>query len=254
MRGRITIIVTALVLGGLAAVFAASYLRSARVEIAEQNEPIEVLVAQEALPRGMTGTELVERKLVVSKKVPRQWVSADAISSTRGIENQVLAVAVGPGEQLTRTRFQYPAQAGLSYSVPDEYVAVACEVDEVSGVAGLVKPGDYVMVYATLSSDPSKRDVKTVVLIPRARVLAVGRSVGVETEPAQESESRGGVLSGQAQTRQQEPSTVTLALMPGDAGKLVFAQETGSIRLALLPAAGSKVAAPSPISFRAVFE
>jgi pilus assembly protein CpaB len=253
MRSKIVIIILALVLGGFAAVMAATYLRSARQDIAAENQPVEVLVAQENIPRGLSGEELVRRKLVAMEKVPRQFVSVDAVSSTRGIENQVLAVPVATGEQLTRARFQYPAQAGLAYSVPEEFVAIACAVDEVSGVAGLVKPSDYVMVLATLKGDPAKKtETKTLAVIPRARVLAVGTSVGTEPEPEAEEQAGAGALSADRQARGDAPTTVTLALTPADAARLVFAQETGEIRLALLPADGSKLAAPAPVSLGAV--
>lgn len=251
MRTKLVIVILALVLGGLAAVMAAGYLRSARADIAAENESVGVLVAQEVLPRGVSGEELLRRDLVKIEKVPRQFVSADAVSSTRGIENQVLAVNVGAGEQLTRSRFQYPAEAGLAYSVPEEYVAIACAVDEVSGVAGLIKPSDYVMVYATLKGDAGKKqESKTVTLIARARVLAVGSSIGVEPESDDEDKtSNGGALSGGGAAANDAPSTVTLALTPSDAALLVYSQENGTVRLALLPADGSKVEAASPVSF-----
>lgn len=253
MRSRILIIIAALVLGGFAAVMAASYLRSAQSDIAAENEPVEVLVAQQDLPKGMTGDELVRQKLVSIEKVPRQFVSADSVSSARTIEGQVLAVAVGTGEQLTANRFQYPADAGLAYSVPENYVAIAAEIDEVSGVGGLLKPSDNVMVYATLASQGDKREGQTMVIIPRARVLAVGTSVGVEGDPAEEdAKGKGALGGGGAKQQGVMPSTVTLALTPEDAARLVFSQESGSIRLALLPATASKVAVPSPVSMSAV--
>lgn len=255
MRTKIVIVILALVLGGLAAVMAAGYLRSARADIAAENESVGVLVAQEVLPRGVSGEELLRRDLVKIERVPRQFVSADAVSSTRGIENQVLAVNVGAGEQLTRSRFQYPAEAGLAYSVPEEYVAIACAVDEVSGVAGLIKPSDYVMVYATLKGDAGKKqDSRTVTLIPRARVLAVGASIGVEPEAEDDEKDQGGqgALAGGQQQADKVPTTVTLALTPADAAKLAYSQENGELRLALLPANGSKVNAAAPVSYGVV--
>ena len=248
MRSKVLIIVIALVLGGLAAVMAATYLRSARTDIAAQNEPIKVLVATQNLPRGLTAEELVQRKLVESRDVPRQFVSADAISSMRGVENQVLAVPVGAGEQLSRSRFQFPAEAGLAYSVPGDLVAISAAVDEVSGVAGLVKPGDYVMVYATLPAEGNLRALQTSVLIPRARVLAFGTEMGSEATAAESGDSGNGVLSGDRKADGKMANTVTLALTPEEAARLTFAQESGTTRLALLPANGSKLPIPAPIS------
>lgn len=257
MRSKVLIIVLALVLGGLAAVFAATYLRSARTDIAAQNQPVEVLVATQDLPRGLTTEELMQRKLVELRKVPRQFVSADAISSLRGVESQVLAVPIGTGEQITRTRFSYPQDAGLAYSVPEDLVAVSAEVNEVSGVAGLLKPGDYVIVYATMNGGARRGDetARTVVLIPRARVLAVGNKIGVESSASlseQSQQSKGGALNGRGTTGSDVPKTVTLALTTAEAGKLTFAQEEGTTRLALLPASGSKLQMPTAITLSSV--
>lgn len=250
MRSKVLIIILALVLGGLAAIFAATYLRSARTDIAAQNKPVEVLVATQSLPRGLTSDELVQRKLVERRKIPQQFVSADAISSPRAIENQVLAVSVGAGEQITRGKFAYPQDAGLSYSVPEDLVAISASIDDVSGVAGLIKPGDYVMVYATLKVGKSGTTA-TVPLIPRARVLAVGATTGVEQAQA-EDQNRGGALNGRSANQGDVPSTVTLALTTEEAGKLTFAQDQGSTRMALLPANGSKLPTPASVSIISV--
>jgi pilus assembly protein CpaB len=259
MRSKVLIIVLALVLGGLAAVFAATYLRSARTDIAAQNESVEVLVATQDLPRGLTAEELVQKKLVVTRRVPRQFVSADAISSMRGVQDQVLAVPVGTGEQITKTRFSYPQDAGLAYSVPQDLVAMSAEVDEVGGVAGLLKPGDYVIVYATLKGGARRGDqtARTIVLIPRTRVLAVGNKIGVESSASlaeeQQQNSSGGALSGRGNNGQSNiPKTVTLALTTQEAAQLTFAQEEGTTRLALLPASGSKLTMPAPITLTSV--
>jgi pilus assembly protein CpaB len=250
MRSKVIIIVLALVLGGLAAVFAASYLRSARTDIAAGNLPVSVLVATQDLPRGLTAEELVQRKLVEERQVPRQFVSADAISSMRGVENQVLAVPIGAGEQITRTRFAYPQDAGLAYSVPGDLVAISAEVDDVSGVAGLLKPGDYVMVYATLKNVGANQGNRTVVLIPRARVLAAGSQVGVERSDT--STKKSGSLTGSSDRQETSYSTVTLALTTKEAAQLTFAQEEGRTRLALLPAASSKLPVPSTVTLTSV--
>ncbi len=247
MRSRILVLVVALALGGVAAFMAASYLRSARSDIAAQAETVAVLIAQKDLPRGMTVEQLKQEELVVTREIPRQFVSMDAMSSFRGAEDQVLAVPVATGEQLTRGRFQYPAEAGLSYSVPAQYVAIACEVDEVSGVGGLLRPGDQVMVFATLQTGARGREERTLVVIPVARVLAVGATVGTQAGD-DEDQDGGGALGGGQSRSQGLARTVTLALAADEAARLTYAQETGSVRLALLPASGAQAAVPGPVT------
>ena len=247
MRSRIVIIVVALVLGGTAAVFAAQYLNSARSQIQSGARPVEVLVAQQDIPRGTPAEELFQKKLVAREDIPQQFVASGAISSARVIDGQVLAVPLSDGEQLTVGRFQFPSQAGLAYNVPEDYVAISIPVDDVSGVSGFVKPGDNVALMATVkqtaagaSADGGVPEQVTKTLVPKARVLAVGTSVGVE-QP-QEAEEDGNVLASTSTSRpaQDSPGTVTLALSPADAERVVFAQNEGSageraIWVALLP-------------------
>lgn len=246
MRSRVVIIIVALVLGGVAAVMAATYLNSARVRLDAQSQPVEVLVAQEAIERGTAADELFAKKLIVVKKIPRQFVAADAISSQRAIDGQVLAVALTPGEQLTAGRFQYPSQAGLAYSVPTDYIAVSIPVDKVSSVSGLLRPGDLVAVMGTVELEASGEKVMvTRILIPKARILAVGADSGTSKKDDAESQSSG--LGSAGNRTEAEINAVTLALSPADAEKVVFVANEGSgkgdrsLWLALLPVKSTQI-------------
>lgn len=247
MRSKVLIIIAALVLGGVAAVLAAGYLRSARSDITAESEPVTVLVAQEDLPRGLSATELQDQGLVAEEEIPRRFVAGDAVSSIRQIEGQVLAVPVSAGEQLTKGRFQYPAQAGLSYTVPEDYVALSVPVDQVTGVSGLLKPGDSVVVYATYTDAGEEAVDFTAMAVGKAKVLAVGAETSAENaSTAEDQETNAGVLAtGRAQEATVEYQTVTLALSPEDAQQVVFGAETGSLYLALL---GKNAEAPDQLS------
>lgn len=248
MRSRVVIIVVALLLGGAAAIFAAQYLNSARSQIQSEAKPVEVLVAQQDIPRGTPSEELLQKKMVALEKVPRQFVASGAISSARTIDGQVLAVPLSSGEQLTVGRFQFPGQAGLAYNVPEDYVAISINVDDANGVSGFVKPGDNVALMATVEEAPkgaaaqgrASQTVVTKTLIPKARVLAVGASVG--TEQAQTEQESGNTFAGASASggNNTEAKTVTLALAPSDAERVIFVANEGaagnrSLWLALLP-------------------
>lgn len=251
MRSKVIIVIVAVALGGVAAVLAAGYVQSARTDLAAQNKPVYVLVAQQNLPKGLTAEQLVEQGLVEVKKVPAQFVAGDAVSSERVIAQQVLATPVSEGEQLTRSRFAYPSEAGLSYSVPADLVAVSVAVDEVGGVAGLLKPGDNVAMFA--SYDPlGKQSAFTRVTIGKARVLAVGASTSAEARAEDAEQGNGGVLARNREDEQtrgedgEEYRTVTVAVPVAVAEQLAFANEFGTVQLALLPqnAAAAKTLAP----------
>lgn len=243
MRSRIMIIIAALVLGGLAAVMAATYLNSARVRLDAQSEPVEVLVAQEEIPRGTSAEDLFTKKLVTTQKIPRQFIAAGAISSQRALDGQVLSVGLSQGEQLTSGRFQYPSQAGIAYSVPANYVALSIAVDKVTSVSGLLRPGDQVMVIGTVASgSKDKPAVSTKVLVPKARVLAVGSDSGAGSQNQPTTQQAGGLMGAAGRTQADSTvNAVTVAVSPSDAERIVYVANLGegkgdrSIWCALLP-------------------
>jgi len=255
MRGKILILVVALALAGVAAALAVSYLNSARSTIASESEPIEVLVAQENLPRGLSIEELTQRGLVKAEQVPRRFVSADAVSSARILEGQVLAVPLSAGEQLTKTRFQFPSQAGLSYTVSEGFIALTVPVDEVSGVAGLLKPGDMVMIFATLKPKSANESAYTTLLIPQTRVLAIGGSVTAEAAGQSETQQTGILASSGSPSGSKAGGSyrsVTLALSVVDAARVAFVEQLGTLQLGLLSQTATTTATIAPTSFNNV--
>lgn len=240
MRTKAIIIVIALILAGVATVLAVNYINSARSEVAASSEPIEVLVAQEDIPRGAAAEELIAGGMIALEQVPQRYVAADAISSERAIEGQVLNTPLSKGEQVTTARFSLPSAAGLAYSVPADQVAIAIPVDEVRGISGMVRPGDRVAVFVTIESADEAEEAEegakvTRLLIPEAKVVAMGTAL--TSEPvAQTTQGEGGAIVTGSREEPEAPSVMTLAVPPADAEKLIFSEEVGSVWVTLLPA------------------
>jgi pilus assembly protein CpaB len=253
MRTRLIIIGLALALGGAAAALSARYLTAARTDIAAESKPIEVLVALEDVPRGLPAEELVNKKMVELQKVPQRFVAAGAISTAKAIEGQVLCSPLTQGEQLTTARFQLPSTAGLAYSVPGDFLAVAIPVDEVRGISQLVKPGDRVAVYGTFSPGPNGEKDYTRLLLPEARVLAMGGNLSDRETPEDgKKSSSGGIVASRGAQAGESPSNMTLAVSPVDAEKLIFAEETAKVWVALLPASAEQPITPSGQTIKTV--
>lgn len=251
MRSRLIILVFAIALGLLAAVLVGQYLSSLERGVAAEDEPIDVLVAQEGLRRGAVADDLFEAGMIAIESIPRRYVAEGAVYSVANISGQVLSSEVSAGEQITRARFAFPSKAGLAFSIPEDYVAVSIPNDPVKGVAGMVRPGDHVMVVVTFDPGPDT-DALSQVLIDRARVLAIGSSIGAELDsPQGEGET---VLGGRdaQQDSEQIPGTITLALSPADVERLVFAEEKGNVWLALLGSVETDVTATSGQTLQSV--
>jgi len=257
MRSRVLILVAAVVLGIAAALVTAQYLRGATARLTKEAEPVQVLVATQDVPRGMTAEEALKQGLIQVQEVPQRYVSANAVSSARGIEGQVLAASLSKGEQVTRARFQFPSEAGLSFAIPDGFVAVSIPADDVTCVGGMLKSGDWVMVTATFDPGSNGKDAESRILLPKARVLAVGIDTGV-TAGEEEKDGGGQTLTAGARSASRDNSvqsaTVTLALKPGDVEKVVFAERQGSVWLALLPTTETEVPATAGRNIKTIFK
>lgn len=245
MRAKLLVVAVALVLGAAAAFATFGYLSAIRKQAEAGSRMTEVLVAREDIPRGSYADDLLKSGAIQRVQVPQRYVAAGAISSVRSVADRILAVPVSKGEMLTAQRFQYPSEAGLAFNVPKDFVAVTVPVDEARGLAGLVKVGDRVAVVATIDPKTDSGE-QTRITIPGAKVLAVGRSTGVDKSQEGGGANANAPLAANSNNAQAQPMTnVTLALSVADAEKVVFAIETGSIWLGLLPATQS-AAGPGP--------
>jgi pilus assembly protein CpaB len=244
MRSKIVILVLAVLLGVLAAVFAGRYLDSVRTEISAQAQPVRVLVATRDIPVGTTAAQILSQGYSGEQQYPRQYVADGAISSPTSIEGLVLAAPLTRGEQLTSLRFKVAEEVGLAYTIPEGFVAVSVPDDPSRGVSGFVTPGDYVMVIASFAPDGGLKSAITKTLISKARVLAAGADTS-QTAPAADAQQTGGggLLSGGKTSAGGRTSmqTLTLAVTLDDAERLVFAQESGSVWYALLGSSSTNV-------------
>ncbi len=252
MRSKVLILIAALALGLLAAFATGRYLSDARSQIEADAEPVAVYVATQDLPKGMSSGELLDKGYIKTQEVPRRFVSDGAISVSAAIADQVLASDVAKGEQLTKARFQLRTQAGLGYTVPADYLAVMIPGEGVRGLTGLLKPGDYVAVLATFEPDEGRiEDAFTKIILRKVKVLAIDSDTTESAETSPTASGGGGVLGGGSRTGTiaDTLNSVTLAVTPVEAEKLVFAREEGRVWLALISSQSTSVPATPGIRY-----
>lgn len=108
-------------------------------------------------------------------------------------------------------------KASISALLPDGMRAASVRIDDVSGVAGFVRPNDTVDVLITRESIGTDRSVKlTDVLLQNARVVAMDQT-------AQDKDGAAPTVSRSA----------TLEVTPLDAQKLALGQQLGQLSLVL---------------------
>lgn len=210
------LIVVALVFSLLAAGLVYSYLKSLADQTAKQGLP--VVVAKTDVP---PKTRLTAEMLQIVN-VPPEYIQPGAVQEINKAVGIVAREQIVAGEQVTQRRLLLEGKsAGFSGIIPPDKRAITVAVTEVTGVAGLVKPGDYVDVIVTFDTNILGEHLSQIFL-QNIRVLATNR----ETETAAAE-----AVKKEANTKM----TVTLAVSPDEATRLAVADEKGKIRLALRP-------------------
>lgn len=205
----------------------------------------DVVVAARDLP---ANTRLTADMLEV-RAVPAQAALTDGYASIEALVGLPTRYPLARGEQLTRLKVGVDAiqdKDDLALVLPTGKRGFAVEVTEITGVGGLLLPGNTVDVIAVFDEGAAGID-KAVMLLQNIQVLSVGQEAQ-EPVPAAAGASEGAVVGEEVRARrpedverQPEARTVTLAVTPAEAQLLALAQENGRLWLALRPFDDSEI-------------
>jgi len=247
-------LISSLVFAGLAIFAINTYIVQQRQNIQEQakkaivsiqENQAAVLVAKQDIPKGTT----VNPDMLENAIVPRQYIQPQAVTSLDRIAGMLTVAPISAGEQITLTKLAFMQQAegaGLAEATPVGKRAITISIDQVSSVAGMINPGDYVDVIASMplpTRDEKGKDLIQETMAPVLQnilVLAIGQDIG-KPKPAD--------AQGRAEVKREASPLVTLALAPMEASLLAFLQEQSKIRLVLRSPADSKLEPIQPMSW-----
>lgn len=209
-----------------------------------------VLVAKQDMPKGV----LVEANMFDTAIVPNKFVQPQAVTSLDRISGMLTIAPITKGEQISLSKLTNTRQIGggdLAGITPAGKRAISILSDNSISLSGMVKPGDYVDVLATLQVPVQGQDgqmssqMAVIPLFQNVLVLAVGQNTGTMSSPTSrysEKEASSG------------PALITLALGPQEANLIVFVQEQGKVRLAMRSPADAKVEPMTPASWDTLFQ
>jgi pilus assembly protein CpaB len=209
-----------------------------------------VLVAKQDIASG----SVIESNMIDSSIVPNQFIQPQAVTSIDRVLGMITLAPISKGEQITLSKLskarRESGSGGLAGNTPAGKRAISISVDNIASVSGMVRPGDYVDVIATLQVPVQGADgqissqVAVVPLFQNVLVLAVGQNTGFAASSGSrytEKESSGGGL-------------ITLALAPQEANLIAFVQEQGKMRLTLRSPADANVEPVVPASWETLFQ
>jgi len=211
------IVILAVLLSLLTAASVYLYLNNLKKEL-DDTVYKTVFVAAVDIPKNT----IIKREMLRQAEIPQEYAHPRAITEAREAVGKISTAQIYSGQQVLADTLVEAGERnkGLAYAVPKGRRAVSVAVNEVSGISGLIMPGDRVDVIATLDIKEGQSDItQTSFILQDIRVLAVGKKLDAEAE--------------NWINREELEKTVTLAVTPKEAQPLVLASERGSIRLLL---------------------
>lgn len=210
----------AAVLSFITAALVYNYLLTAENKTAKDKVP--VVVARVDIPPKTR----ITLDMIQVAYVPAEYAQPGAIRDSKEIVGVLAREQIVAGEQITdRQLFMGGKSGGFTGAIPVGKRAVTVAVTDVTGVAGFIKPGDYVDVAVTFDATTAGDYIGDVIL-KNILVLAVNHDTATGTVNAEKEKDKKEPL---------KTSTVTLAVNAIDVHYLAVGDDRGKIRLALRP-------------------
>lgn len=180
----------------------------------------EVVVAVKDIPARTT----VTLDMVRVERLPSGTRHPNATSQLTQVLGKITTQPIIAGEQVLLGRLNANAQqSGLSFQLTPGFRAVSVGINQRIAVAYQVRPGDFVDVVVSYEQPTHNKDSQSVIMLQNIQVLAIGAELKSGTPAPQGAE------------------TITLAVKPEQAERLIWAEDHGKIRLILRPVADNTI-------------
>jgi pilus assembly protein CpaB len=219
MRGRgLFLLVTGFLLAGGSVLVAHSYLKNAatRSGEAQAREISAIVVARSEIPFGAPIRFEMLRLQEWPKEAlpPEAFLSLEEVLGANPQEPRRARRSIVAGEPLVRNKVsQFGEKVTIADSINPGKRAMAIRVNDVSGVAGFVTPGDRVDVLMTRRLDNG--DMMTTTVLQDIVVRGTDQ------------------LADEDQDKPNVARTITAEVSPDDAQRLALAQQAGTLSLTL---------------------
>jgi pilus assembly protein CpaB len=233
------VLLLAVIFGLLTALTLNFYLQQVK-DAATRRQTKKIVVAVAAIP----AKSIITKEMVALQDVPLEYAHASAVTDVNQAVGSIARAEIVSGEQILKEKLlpQKSSIGGLSNLIPLGMRAVSIPVSDVTGVSGLVMPGDRVDLIGTIELENANIQVsgnvradgqvnmqanaeKTTVshlLMQNVEVLAVGKNLQ-PTPTTENDEKKAEGLS----------ATITLAVPPEKMQVVAMILEKGKVSVAL---------------------
>jgi pilus assembly protein CpaB len=265
----------AIVMAVVTAVLFTNVLKKTSAEKPKELDTATVVVAADYVP---AGTILMSQH-VQRVDWPKKFLAKkNYFAKSSDVVGKMVRSDLIPGEIIYKQKLAGDtSRGGLPVMIPEGMRGVTVGVTEIKGVAGFVKPGDFVDVLATfeLKVEGGGKSYVTKTILQNVMVLASAQTMVNETSPQiekpegltgeEEEEAQSNSSNREdkrksardiekenkarekarkeAEKRAKTTSSVTLALWPEQVEKLALAEESAELHLALRPEGDNSTAA-----------
>jgi Flp pilus assembly protein CpaB len=226
LSSRTGVLTAAAIAAFVAAILVFAAINSARKDSTSASAPVQVLVANQLIPKGSSGQAVAEGHLLRSARVGEQTLVPGAVTDASQLRDKVATADIYPGQQLS-TRVFSASDGGLTTRLGATDRAVSIPLDSAHGLVGDISAGDRVDVIAGFNVQGTTGGTRPV-MKPLATDILVLKTAG--------------------QSAGSSSTNVTLRVNATMATKLAFASENGKVWLVLRPAAGAKDVPSTPVS------
>lgn len=177
----------------------------------------------------------ISESMLQKIEVPENIVPEGAISEVSGIVGRAARVAIMAGDFITDKKlYRDNRDSTFAGRIPNNRRAMSVGINDVTGVSGFMKPGDYVDVMLVSEKAESGKIVGELIL---QDVLLLGVNQATERpEDGVANEEKGTQKNNlNFATQSRTVTTATLAVHPEDELRLAVAAQAGQIYLSLRP-------------------
>jgi pilus assembly protein CpaB len=183
-----------------------------------------VVVAKKDIPEMMT----IDDSMLEVTQRPSDFIEPGAVADPELAVGQVAGKAILKGEQILGSKLLIPGpDTGISLQVAPSKRAVTLPVDEVHGVAKLIRPGDRVDIYAAIDSGKALTQHREVTLLMQdVVVLATGVNVlnNIPRTVEPDSSKKNAVIT--SLTADTKYNSLTIEATPKEAQDLIYIVST----------------------------
>lgn len=173
---------------------------------------------------------ILRNNMLELKDFPEDAVPADAVTDITEVVNKPTRAKIFKGDIITPQKvYSEVAQASFTYSIPPNCRAISIAVNDITGVAGFAKPGDFVDVILV---EKNKTSATSRILLQNVLLLSINKNIEEDNKSKKGPESEAVEYANRAINN---PTLATLALKPEEVLQLTSATKLGDIYLMLRP-------------------